>query len=256
MKKAVVIGAGIGGLASAIRMAAKNYEVTVIEQEAYPGGKMSEIRTEDFRFDTGPSLLTLPHLVEELFTLVGEKAEDYLTIRKLDESCRYFYPEGKKVHAWTSPEKFSSELESKLGEPKENTLRYLKKAKRLYHFTADLFLFSSLHRMKTFRNRKAFGTLMRPGLLDPFRSLHQANRKSFQTKEVQQIFDRYATYNAPTLSGSRHPKNHFPFGTQYRSILSFRRDVQNSQRIASAGRTPRSHFPVQYPGQFADNRRR
>lgn len=195
MKKVVVIGAGIGGLASAIRLAAKNHQVTVIEQESQPGGKMSEIRAGDFRFDTGPSLLTLPHLVEELFELLGEKAEDYLSIQKLEESCRYFYPEGKRIRAWTSPERFSDELESKLGEPKENTLRYLKKAKRLYHFTADLFIFSSLHRLKTFRNRKTFGTLMRPGLLDPFRSLHQANRRAFQTREAQQIFDRYATYN-------------------------------------------------------------
>jgi len=195
MQKVVIIGAGIGGLAASIRLAAKGYNVTVLEQEDKPGGKMSEIRAGDFRFDTGPSLLTLPHLVEELYELAGEKASDHLFIHKLEESCRYFYPDGKKIRAWTSPEKFSEELESVLGEPKENTSRYLTQAKRLYHFTADLFFFSSLHRIKTFRNRKAFGTLMRPGLLDPFRSLHQANRRSFQTKEVRQIFDRYATYN-------------------------------------------------------------
>lgn len=65
-----VIGAGVGGLASAIRMAVRGHEVTVYEQAPGPGGKMGELRWEGFRWDAGPSLFTLPELMEELYLIV------------------------------------------------------------------------------------------------------------------------------------------------------------------------------------------
>ncbi|MCD8193967.1 MAG: FAD-dependent oxidoreductase [Tannerellaceae bacterium] len=92
--KVAVIGAGIGGLAIAVRMAVKGYRVTLIEQAAYPGGKVAELKTAGFRFDTGPSLFTLPELAEELFTLAGEKMEEHLPVIKLENNCRYFFPDG------------------------------------------------------------------------------------------------------------------------------------------------------------------
>ncbi|MEM9986388.1 MAG: NAD(P)-binding protein, partial [Bacteroidota bacterium] len=67
MKQAIVIGAGIGGIATSIRLAVKGYQVSVYEANAYPGGKLSEILVGDYRFDAGPSLFTLPDQVEALF---------------------------------------------------------------------------------------------------------------------------------------------------------------------------------------------
>ncbi len=67
--KAAVIGSGVGGLAIAIRLAQKGYDVTVFEKNDHAGGKMSEIRGNGFRFDTGPSLFTLPELARELIEL-------------------------------------------------------------------------------------------------------------------------------------------------------------------------------------------
>ena len=61
-----IIGSGIAGIASAIRLAQKGYAVTVFEANDYPGGKLSEFRLGDYRFDAGPSLFTLPDLVEEI----------------------------------------------------------------------------------------------------------------------------------------------------------------------------------------------
>ena len=67
MRKAVVIGAGIAGIASAIRLVKKGYKVDVFEANSYPGGKLTSFRIGDYRFDAGPPLFTMPKYVEELF---------------------------------------------------------------------------------------------------------------------------------------------------------------------------------------------
>lgn len=73
MKKAIVIGAGIAGIASALRLKHKGYDVIVFEANSYAGGKLHAIQQNGFRFDLGPSLFTMPHLVDELFRLHGVK---------------------------------------------------------------------------------------------------------------------------------------------------------------------------------------
>ena len=78
--KIAVIGSGIGGLAAAIRLAHKGHEVCVFEKNSQSGGKISELRHSGYRFDTGPSLFTLPELVDELFELCGENSAKYLQI--------------------------------------------------------------------------------------------------------------------------------------------------------------------------------
>ena len=66
-KKVAVVGAGVGGLATAIRLSIKGYSVEVFESNSYIGGKLSQIESKNFRFDAGPSLFTMPELVDELF---------------------------------------------------------------------------------------------------------------------------------------------------------------------------------------------
>ena len=86
MKQTVsIIGAGIAGLASAIRLAGKGHTVTVFEQSDRPGGKLNTLEWDPFRWDTGPSLWTLPDLVEELYVLAGEEMKTSVRYQKLDE---------------------------------------------------------------------------------------------------------------------------------------------------------------------------
>ena len=77
MSKILIIGSGIAGLATALRMRHKGYEVFVFESNTYPGGKIHNLELKGYRFDTGPSLFTLPHLVDELFELFGENPTQY-----------------------------------------------------------------------------------------------------------------------------------------------------------------------------------
>ena len=87
MNKIGIIGCGIGGLATAIRLQLKQKRVTVFESNSYPGGKLSEINSGNFRFDAGPSLFTLPKHVTDLFELAGKNPNDYFQYSKLKEIC-------------------------------------------------------------------------------------------------------------------------------------------------------------------------
>ena len=82
MKKAIVIGSGVAGLATSIRLALKGYQTHVFEINSYPGGKLSAFEIDGYRFDAGPSLFTMPHFVTELFEKAGEAPDLYLSIIK------------------------------------------------------------------------------------------------------------------------------------------------------------------------------
>ena len=86
-KRAIVIGAGIGGLATSVRLAHKGYTVEVFEANAYPGGKLSAFEDQGYRFDAGPSLFTMPHFVDALFELVGENPRDHFNYKKKEIAC-------------------------------------------------------------------------------------------------------------------------------------------------------------------------
>ena len=190
MRQAIVIGSGIGGLASAIRLASRGIYVHVYEASKEPGGKISERYFAGFRFDAGPSLFTLPELVLELL-------DDDLkfSVEKLEIITQYFYPDGTQLSSFGDVSKLSAEVEEKLKVPAEKVTDYLRKASTVYDLTADLFIFGSFHRLKNLMNLKALKTLMNSGKLQAFSSLHDFNTHELGEQRLVQLFDRYATYN-------------------------------------------------------------
>src|SRR5690606_3287969 len=82
--KAIVVGSGFGGLACAIRLAVKGYDVTVLEKRDKPGGRAYVFEQDGFTFDAGPTIITAPFLFEELFTLAGRKIEEYARLFPID----------------------------------------------------------------------------------------------------------------------------------------------------------------------------
>lgn len=190
MTRAVIIGAGIGGLAVAIRLARQGIKTIVYESSEKAGGKISERNFDGFRFDAGPSLLTLPQMVLELL-------DDDLRfpIKKLDVITKYFYPDGTKLSGFGNISKLATEIHEKLKVPKSKVIRYMQKAAKVYELTADLFIFGSFHRLKNLINLKALKTVLNVGKLQAFSSLHQFNERELGDKRLVQLFDRYATYN-------------------------------------------------------------
>ena len=195
MKKVIVIGSGIAGLAVSIRLALKGYNVQVFEQNSYPGGKLSSFSIKDYRFDAGPSLFTMPHLVTELFKLAGEDVKNYFEFSKKEIACNYFWQDGTSFTAYGERKKFLKEVEKIFGEPQYNVDKYLKKAKKKYDLTSSLFLEQSLHRLKTFISLDTLKALFQLKTFELQKSLHQANAQSFSSPHLIQLFDRYATYN-------------------------------------------------------------
>ena len=130
-----IVGAGIAGIASAIRWARKGYAVHVHEANGYPGGKLSQFQLGYYRFDAGPSLFTLPFLVDELFTLCGEDPRDHFNYLKKTEECRYFWDDGTRLTAHSDPAEFAAEAERVLGEPAKHVRAHLDLARRQYEAT-------------------------------------------------------------------------------------------------------------------------
>ncbi len=194
-KKAAVIGSGIGGIAVAIRLAVRGYKVTVFEKNEYAGGKISEFRKNGYRFDMGPSLLTLPELLDELFTIAGKIPEDYFSYEKLEIICKYFYPDGLRINAYQDADRFAGEVQEKLGSDTRVLKRFLKKSETLFKLTSDIFLFQSFYTAGTFFSWRFVRALLNWWRLDVFSTMHRANQRRFKNSRLAQLFDRYATYN-------------------------------------------------------------
>ena len=159
------------------------------------GGKISEIRSSGFRFDTGPSLFTLPELVDELFELCGMDPRDHFHYMPLDASCRYFWEDGTTITAWHDTEAFAKEVEEKMGVPGKKIHAFLDKSRRLYELTAEVFLFNSFHRWRNFLKPVYRRSLLHLHELDAMISMHRRNKQRFGHPKMVQLFDRYATYN-------------------------------------------------------------
>jgi phytoene desaturase len=194
-KKAIIIGAGIAGIATAIRLAVKGYAVEVYEANTYPGGKLTEIEQDGFRFDAGPSLLTLPQYIDELFELAGKQPTQYFNYQQLPIICKYFYEDGSKITAYADKDKFVQEMVSVLGESAVAIKKQMANSSRIYKITNPVFLQRSMHRLATFFSWNGLKALFGLPKLDASRTMHQANQGFFKDTRTIQFFDRYATYN-------------------------------------------------------------
>ena len=195
MKKVAIIGSGIAGIASAIRLAHKGFDVSVFEANSYAGGKLSSFEINGYRFDAGPSLFTLPSLVTELFELVGKNPTDFFEYEQLTEVCRYFWEDKTCLTAYAEPQKFAEEVEKITGEPAEKIIQFLKDSAFKYEVLDGLFLQDSLHKLSTWTSKKALKGYLNLPKLGIFGTMNDANEKLFKNPKIVQLFNRYATYN-------------------------------------------------------------
>src|SRR5450755_1468731 len=181
--KILVIGAGLGGLAAAIRLARAGHAVEVWEKNGEPGGKLKELRVDGFSWGTGPSLLTMPHVLRELFASAGERMEDHLELVRLDSACRYFWTDGTVIDEdaafWSQPE----------------VAKFLKYARGIYELSGKAYLNhppGDFWRAFTPRN---WPKLRHLGKVATTRTLAAEVERRISDPHLRQIFLRFATYN-------------------------------------------------------------
>ena len=193
--RVAVVGAGLGGLSAAIHLRAAGWEVDVYEKQDGPGGKAYSNAVSGYRFDTGPSLFTMPEVFDALFAALGERRADHVAITKLDTICNYFWPDGTRFAARADHERMAEAMYRTFGEDAAHLHAYLAYVARIYEIAGPIFLEHSLHEWETLASPGFWSSLRRIFGIDPLRTMDQANRAFFTSPYLRQLFNRYATYN-------------------------------------------------------------
>jgi phytoene desaturase len=193
--KVAIIGSGIAGIATSIRLKAKGFDVTVYEKNSFPGGKLSSFKLGEFRFDAGPSLFTMPQYVDELFDISGENPKDHFKYKRKKIACKYFWEDESIFNAYSDKEKFYDECENKFNVERKQIKKYLDKAKKKFDLTRNIFLEKSLHKINSFLNYETVKALFNLNIYQINKNLNEVNQKEIEEKHLVQLFNRYATYN-------------------------------------------------------------
>ena len=194
-KRILVVGGGLGGLTAAIRLARMGFSVSLFEKNSEPGGKMNRADLGNYQFDTGPSLLTMPFVIDELMDFAGYKREDLLQFREIEPLCRYFFADGSRLDASAKPESMMDAIANISPGDDRNFERFMEYSRTIYELTADIFLYKPIHEIRKILNWNNIKKLSQLWKIDPFRSVHGSVNKFFQDQRLVQLFDRYATYN-------------------------------------------------------------
>ena len=191
MARVVVIGAGVGGLAAAARLAAQGHRVELHERSDTHGGKLGEYRRDGFTFDTGPSLLTLPQVFTDLFAATGDPAP--LAFEPVDPVCGYRFADGARLDMPHDPAAVPAALDAALGPGRGAAWQALyDRSARLWDMVGE----PVLHRPLRARDLARFSTRLRDlQMIAPWRTLRGLGEALLPDPRLRAWFDRYATYS-------------------------------------------------------------
>lgn len=189
--KVAIIGAGIGGLATAGLLAAKGHEVHVFEKNERVGGKMNIVQRDGYRFDTGPSLFTMPNILQKMYIKLGTKLEDELTLSPLSPICRYFYKDGTIFDCEENLNQTLKHIRSFAPEDEAAYINFLEYANNIYDKTADAFIFNPLYEFRDFKNLDLLSFFG----IDAFSTVSDRVDSKFKSDYLRKFFKRFTTYN-------------------------------------------------------------
>jgi phytoene desaturase len=202
-RKIVVVGGGVGGLAAALRLAHAGAHVTVLEKNERVGGKLNlwEVAhpgrpgERPFRFDTGPSLITLPRVFEELFADVGERLADHLTLTPLDPIQRFVWADGMALNGLTD-----AEVARVAPSDIEGWRRFSEYGKKIWDLSAEMFLWHSPEQLlndksQPFDGRKALSMLTIPLRIGMFKKYASVVERHVRDPRLREVLYQYATYS-------------------------------------------------------------
>lgn len=188
-----MIGAGVGGLAAAIRLGAAGHDVVVLERSSRAGGKLDERSVGGFTWETGPSLLTLPGVFRELATVAGRDLDELITLRRLDPVCRYRFVDGTGFDHCAALADAVAEVEALSPGAGPQWAAFMRHAASVWEVAEHTFFAGAmasplrlLRRMRSPRDLVA---------IDPLRTLHRRATAAFHDPRLVRYVDRYATYS-------------------------------------------------------------
>ena len=179
----------------AIRSAIRGFSVTVFEANETVGGKIGELGSDGFRFDMGPSVLTMPSYIDELFELAGEDPREHFNYKRLEPVFNYLFDDGTLIQTHDSIEKTIAELAGKTSVKKEDLIIFFKRAERKLELTDPVFLQRSLHKWRNYFDKETAKGVLNFNQIEAFVSMAESNAKLFKDEKVEAIFNQYAGYN-------------------------------------------------------------
>lgn len=210
-KRVGIIGAGLGGLSAAIYLKDFGYDVEIFEKNSNAGGKVNQYKNDEFTFDTGPSLLTMPTVVDDLLASCGLSFDDFPEIIPIEPIARNFFSDGTVMDTSSDVKKMIEEISHLSEEDALNYSSYLKYSKAIYDNSSELFLFEPIHEVKRLIRNHDISNLMNIFKLDVFSNVHRSNNRFFKDKKTLQLFDRYATYNGSNPYSAPATLNIIPY---------------------------------------------
>ncbi len=187
----VVIGAGLAGMSTAIRLAAEKHEVIIVEKGERVGGKLNFREGNGFHFDTGPSIITMPWVLEKLFADAGKKLSDYLEIVRVQPEWRAFWEDGSQLDMRADLVDMMDTLYRFAPDDADHFLRYLDQARSLYRLTEKGFYRQSIRDLSDLRKLHSLRELM---AMSPMKTVHQTTASYFSNPKIQQLFDFLVMY--------------------------------------------------------------
>lgn len=191
-KKILVIGAGLGGVSAAIALAEDGYDVVVYEKNSHVGGKLNVLKQDGFSFDLGPSILTMPHLFEALFSRAGKEMADYVPITRLDPEWRCFFEDGTRIDLCAEPADTIRSSPHLTAKDQEDLERFNAYSKKLYETVDAGYFRHGLDTLPEVLNH--YGIFRSVFDLDYFHTMHQGVSKRVANPYLRQILDHFSKY--------------------------------------------------------------
>jgi phytoene desaturase len=190
---ALVVGGGVGGMATALRLRLAGHQVTLVERNGQLGGKLALHAADGFAWDTGPSLLTLPEVFDDLLAGVGTSLGELVGLRRLDPVCRYRWPDGSGFDHPAALDDALGAIDTFAPGEADGFHRFLLRGQRIWETARRTFFAGPLESpLQLVRRMRSPLDLL---AIDPLRTLDQRARATFGDPRLVQWAGRYATYS-------------------------------------------------------------
>lgn len=190
-RRCVVIGGGLAGMSAAIRLAVDGHAVTILEKNERFGGKLNQRSGNGYTFDTGPSILTMPWVLDQLFASAGKQLSDYLTIVRVEPQWRTFFEDGSQIDISGDLPSLIEEIRRVSPTDAAHFMDYMQYCAKQYELSTHSFYKRSLAGLGELRKMHSLKELL---AMDPLRSMHESTSRFIQDPRLRQLFDFFIMY--------------------------------------------------------------